>query len=210
MLIYVSQNLKWAIGVKKKTLLALFCIVCQYVISTGTISNTSIQTRSQDLEKGGLFWKTEKCANDLDPIFHCSWISFTRFVRKLRRNFSEKLGNSKVFSAQNQVVSKKKKKIFTEFETDFSARIVNPNVWGEGCFPMGWLFSIFHKKTASKPRKKCDFAYFTSQWGGSSPPPPLPWLRYCQYISTSVSYCKITNNSRAHQNERWRIVIKVW
>ena len=41
MLIYVLQNLKWAIGVEKN-LLALFCIVCQYVISTGTISNTSI------------------------------------------------------------------------------------------------------------------------------------------------------------------------
>ena len=27
---------------KKTNLLALFCIVCQYVISTGTISNTSI------------------------------------------------------------------------------------------------------------------------------------------------------------------------
>ena len=27
---------------KKQNLLALFCIVCQYVISTGTISNTSI------------------------------------------------------------------------------------------------------------------------------------------------------------------------
>ena len=27
---------------EKKNLLALFCIVCQYVISTGTISNTSI------------------------------------------------------------------------------------------------------------------------------------------------------------------------
>ena len=27
---------------EKKNLLALFCIVCQYVISTGTISNTGI------------------------------------------------------------------------------------------------------------------------------------------------------------------------
>ena len=27
---------------RKKNLLALFCIVCQYVISTGTISNTRI------------------------------------------------------------------------------------------------------------------------------------------------------------------------
>ena len=41
MLIYVLQNLKSAIGVKKK-LLALFCIVCQYVINIDTISNTSI------------------------------------------------------------------------------------------------------------------------------------------------------------------------
>ena len=47
------------------------------------------QARSQDLEKGGLFWNSEKFANDLDPNFHCSWISFTRFVRKLIRNFSE-------------------------------------------------------------------------------------------------------------------------
>ena len=40
MLIYVLKNPKWAIEVKK-TLLALFCIVCQHVTSTGTISNTS-------------------------------------------------------------------------------------------------------------------------------------------------------------------------
>ena len=42
MLICVLSKLKWAIGVKKKNLLALFSIVCQYVISTGTISNTII------------------------------------------------------------------------------------------------------------------------------------------------------------------------
>ena len=41
----------------------------------------------------------------------------------------------------------------------------------------GGLFSVFHKKSASKAQKTCDFAYFTSQWGGSSPPHP-PWLRY--------------------------------
>ena len=41
-----------------------------------------------------------------------------------------------------------------------------------GCFPMGGLFSIFHTKSASKAPKTCDFAYFTSQWGGSSPPRP--------------------------------------
>ena len=42
----------------------------------------------------------------------------------------------------------------------------------EGSFRMGGLFSIFHRKSASKAQKTCDFAYFTSQWGGSSPPAP--------------------------------------
>ena len=31
-----------------------------------------MQARSQDLEKGGLFCKSEKSANELDPNFHCS------------------------------------------------------------------------------------------------------------------------------------------
>ena len=43
---------------------------------------------------------------------------------KIETKFLRKLGNSKVFSAQKQVVSKKKKKkVFTEIETDFSAEI---------------------------------------------------------------------------------------
>ena len=42
-----------------------------------------------------------------------------------------------------------------------------------GSFRMGGgLFSIFHRKSASKAQKTCDFAYFTSQWGGLEPPPP--------------------------------------
>ena len=44
---------------------------------------------------------------------------------------------------------------------------------------MGGLFSVFHKKLASKPQKTCDFAYFTSQWGVSSLPAP-PWLLLIQ------------------------------
>ena len=39
-----------------------------------SLVRTSVHTRSQDLEKGGggLFWMSEKSANDLDPNFHCS------------------------------------------------------------------------------------------------------------------------------------------
>ena len=44
-----------------------------------------------------------------------------------------------------------------------------------GCFPMGGLFSIFHKKSTSKPPKRCNFAYFTNQWGGSSPGYATAW-----------------------------------
>ena len=64
-----------------------------------------------------------------------------------------------------------------------------------GCFPMGGLFSVFHNKLASKAQKTCDFAYFTSQWGGSSP----PWLRYCLRIfrntrASSRTHCIMCEN----------------
>ena len=54
------------------------------------------------LKRGGLFWKSEKCANDLD--------SNQTVCPKLEAKCLGKLGNSKLFSAQNQVISKKKKK----------------------------------------------------------------------------------------------------
>ena len=102
-------------------------------------------------------------------------------------DFSAAIGNSNFFSAQFQVISKKikkKKKVFTDFETDFSAEIGNSNVFSAqfqviskkklrgAVFRWGGLFSIFHQKSASKAPKTCDFAYFTSQWGGLSPPTP--------------------------------------
>ena len=68
---------------------------------------------------------------------------------KIDPEFLGKLENSIVFSAQTQVVSKKKKKkVFTNFDTGFSAQIRNSNVWGGAVFVWGGLFSIFHKKSA--------------------------------------------------------------
>ena len=134
---------------------------------------------------------------------------------EIQTDFPAKIGNSNVFSAQKQVVSKKKrsspkfrlifrpkseiltffppktgglqkKKVFTEIQTDFPAKIGNSNAFSgriTTCTSQlrhpisfkGGLFSIFHQKSASKAPKTCDFAYFTSQWGkGSSPPPPPP------------------------------------
>ena len=61
-------------------------------------------------KRGGLFWKSEKSANDLDPNFDWSWISFTQFVRKFRRHFSESSEIQRFFSPKNRWSPKKKKK----------------------------------------------------------------------------------------------------
>ena len=170
------------------------------------------QARSQDLEKGGggaILKEWEKCKRPW-PEFSLFLNQFHTVCPKIETKFLGKVGISKVFSAQNQVVSrKKKKKVFTEIETDFSAEIRNSKVfppkirWSSKTNKQtnkkkrsspklrliirpnseiqtfeGGLFSIFHTKSASKAPKTCDFAYFTSQWGGLEPPrPPPPWLR---------------------------------
>ena len=99
-------------------------------------------------------------------------------LRKKKRS-SPKLSpirNSKVFSVQKQVVSKKKRsspKLRLIFRP--KSEIQRFQEFKGGCFLMGGgLFSIFHKKSASKALKTCDFEYFTSQWGGARAPRPPP------------------------------------
>ena len=102
------------------------------------------------------------------------WSPKKKVFTKIEADFSAKIGNLNVFSAQKQVVSKKKKKkVFTEIETDFSAKIGNSDAFSgrittctsQPRHPISFagLFSIFHQKSASKAPKTCDFAYFTSQ-----------------------------------------------
>ena len=167
-------------------------------------------------KRGGAILKEwEKCKRPW-PEFSLFLNQFHTVCPKIETKFLGKFGNLKDFSAQNQVVSKKKK-VFTEIETDFSAEIRNSKVFSaqnqvvskkkkkkkkglhRSCdwffgqirkfkrfrgavFLWGGLFSIFHTKSASKAPKTCDFAYFTSQWGGSSPPAsPLATLLYLSY-----------------------------
>ena len=54
--------------------------------------------------------------------------TLTRIFIVHEAEFLGNLGNPNVFSAQKQVVSKKKK-VFTGIETDFSAKIGNSNVF---------------------------------------------------------------------------------
>ena len=123
---------------------------------------------------GGYFERVRKVQTTLTRNF----IVLESVCPKIQTKFLGKLGNSKVFSAQNQVVSKKKKSSSPKLRPIFRSNSEIQTFEG-GCFPMGGgLFSIFHKKSASKASKTCDFAYFTSQWGGGLEPPRPPWLRY--------------------------------
>ena len=61
-------------------------------------------------KQGGLFWKSEKCAYDVDSNFHWPWISFRRFVRNLRRNVSETSEIQTFFPPKIRWSPKKKKK----------------------------------------------------------------------------------------------------
>ena len=93
--------------------------------------------------------------------------------------------NSKRFFSPNSGDLQKKKRSSpklrrsfqpkSEFQTLFQAesRHLLHN-FGTQQFPLGGLFLFFHQKLASKAPKTCNFAYFTGQWGGSSP----PWLHY--------------------------------
>ena len=163
-----------------------------------------MQARSQDLEKGGgsYFQKVRKVQTTLTRIF-IVLESVSHGLSEIETKFLGKLGNSKVFSAQNQVVSKKKKsslKLTLIFRPEFEIRrfvppkirwstkkrsslklrlIFRPNseieTFEGGCFPMGGggLFLIFHKKSASKHQKRA--ILHTSQAnGGARAPPPAP------------------------------------
>ena len=90
----------------------------------------------------------------------------SRKHRKFKGFFRPKLGDLQK--------KKKKKKVFAKIQSDFSPKFRNFKRLSGGSFRMGGLFSIFHKKSASKAQNTCVFAYFTSQWGGLEPPRPPP------------------------------------
>ena len=82
-------------------------------------------------------------------------------------DFSAEIGNSNVFFAQNQVVSKNKKKVFTKIESDFSAEIGNSNVF----FARIQVVSK-KKKKRSSPRLRVIFrpdSLRLGWWGGMHP-----------------------------------------
>ena len=164
-----------------------------------------MQARSQDLERGGAILKEWELCKRPWPEFSLFLNQFHTVCPKIETKFLGKLGNSKIFSAQNQLVSKKKKKKGLHRNWDwlnsnvFSAQnqvvskkkglhrnwdwFFGPNRKSKrlrgGCFSMGGLFSIFHKKSPQNHQKRA--ILHTSQANGGARAPPPPRLRYCTH-----------------------------
>ena len=162
-----------------------------------TIQHTRHQARSQDLVKGGgyfervrsvqttltrIFIDLESVSDGLSEI----WDEMSRKDWNFKGFFRPKLGDL-------QKKKKKKKMVFANIQGDFSPNFATSNVWGGALFVWGGLFSIFHRKSASKAQKTCDFASFTSQWGGLEPPPPPPLATLLQDIKTMVEIRVVAN-----------------
>ena len=127
-------------------------------------------------------------------------------LSEIEREFFGKLGNSNVFSAQKQVVSKRKKKVFTEIETDFSAVIGNLNAFSgriTTCtsqlrHPISFGGAVFNfsPKIDPKSTKNVRFCILHKPMGGApAPTPPPPWLRYCSGKKRTLpTPCKMQDN----------------
>ena len=92
---------------------------------------------------------------------------------EIETDFSAETRNSKVFSAQKQVVSnKKKKKRFSPKLRLIFRLVLKIHVWGGGCFPMGGANFNFSQKIGLKSTKNVRFCIIHMPMGGLEPLPP--------------------------------------
>ena len=113
------------------------------------------QARSQDLEKGGggYFERVRKVQTTLTQIF-IVLNQFHMVCPKIQTKFLGKLGNSKIFSAQNQVASKKKKRSSPNLRLIF-----RPKSEIQRFFPpkIRWSSKKKKKKKRSSPKLRLIF-----------------------------------------------------
>ena len=105
---------------------------------------------------GGAILKEWELCKRPWPEFSLFLNQFHTVCPKIETKFLGKLGNSQVFSAQNQVVSKKKKKkkgLHRNWDWFFGPNRKSKRLRG-GCFPMGGLFLIFFTKNRPQNHQK--------------------------------------------------------
>ena len=118
---------------------------------------------------------------------------------KIERDFSAEIGNSNVFFAQIQVVSKnkKKKKVFTKIETDFSPDSLRLGRWG-GMLP---------EREPNYSKQRLIFwpkSLLLGWWGGDASPPSPP-------LNPPLSSSRgldIFNDLWASRSRTWKCVLE--
>ena len=103
----------------------------QKILVGGDLKHKTSKIRMSSPKLRLIFRPKSKIQTFFSPKFRWSPKKKKVFT-KIETNFSAEIGNSNVFFAQIQVVSKKKKKkkkVFTKIETNFSAEIGNSNVF---------------------------------------------------------------------------------
>ena len=147
-------------------------------MALGLIFGGCIQARSQDLEKGGaILKKWEVCKR---PWLEISLLlnQFHTVCTKVETKFLGNLGNSKLFSAQIQVVSEKKG--LHRFWDWFFGRNRKIEHLRGGCFPIGGAIFNFSPKIGLKSTKKrAILNTLQANGGGYSPPAPPGYAIGC-------------------------------
>ena len=94
---------------------------------------------------------------------------------KIQSDFSAEIQNSNVFSAQNQVISKKKKKRASpKFKAIFLPKFRKFKRFRGGSFRMGGAIFNFSQKIGLKSTKNMRFCILHKPMGGARAPPPPP------------------------------------
>ena len=127
---------------------------------------------------GGFFERVRQLQATLTRIF-IVLESESHGLSEIETDFSAKIGNSNGFSAQKQLIAKKK--VFTEIETDFSAKIGYSNGFlsritattSQPRHPNSFRGGCFHFFTKNRPQKHHNRAILHTLQANASVNPQL-------------------------------------